>query len=387
MSIGHRKHGEGEPNLLTPDPKRLAMLHRLLTSGDAPQLMQRWQQNNFDNDIVYTCGYNTAGTTRFADRDFVRALNDPSFALQILGAYIDTGLSPTDTIHCVFEHEGVEKVIIDADNPIDFYDYHDEPEGWGAHEYATLAEHQMVRRKGGDPAKYEKGLAGIIKFCEHKQLVKVPKDYACAPLLDDPDENEKRGIKRLRELGVVDASKISKETVEYEVAHDPTRHCAICSMWQGPREQTLSPCSLVDGLVRNNRVCDKFEAIPPAHQDHHRDLQDAAKAVAAHQAEQEIGRAAENPPDSSPDKSGQKSAQSAPSPDVAALADSVAKMAAAVSELAKSKKKPKKRVITTHRDDQGNLTAAVEDQEDQPPSHDLDHNAHAKWRAARQRAV
>ena len=256
MSAGH-KHSS--PNLLVPSPRCLAMLHRLLTTGGAPKLMARWRQLDIDHDIPYLLGYNVQGTITYADRDYVNALHDPKYAQAIIGQAIDTGLPPDRTLDCTVRHEHVEKTLLDADNPIDLYDHHDEPGGWGAHEWATLAEHELVKHFGGDPARYEKGLAKIIKFCERKPLDRVPNDLSCAPYLDDPDKNEKRIIARFKELGVFDAAKISKENVEYHRPRAGAAHCSVCSMWQGARSLDLSPCSLVDGLVRRDRVCEKFE--------------------------------------------------------------------------------------------------------------------------------
>jgi hypothetical protein len=259
MSAGHKHAG---PNLLVPTPKAIATLHRLLTTGGATELMRRWQRLDIDHDIPYLLGYNVQGTVTYADRDYVNALYDDKYATQLLGEPIRTGLPPDRTLDCTVRHEHTEKIILDAENPIDLYDHHDEPGGWGAHEFATVAEHELVKHFGGDPAAYERGLKKIIDFCEHKHLQKVPRDYACAPLLDDPDENEKRIVKRLKELGVVDAFKVSKEDVDYHRVTEGD-HCLICSMWQGPETAELSPCSLIDGLVRNDRWCKKFEATEP----------------------------------------------------------------------------------------------------------------------------
>lgn len=270
MSVGHPHK---TPNLLVPSEQALAMLHRLLTTGGAPALMRRFQHVDLDHDIVYTAGYNVAGTIRYADRDFVGALHDPQYATKILGAPIDTGMSPEDTLDCVMHHEAVEKVILDADNPVDFYDHVDEPGGFGAHEYATAAEHQMVKAKGGTPVKYERGLAGIIKYCESKQLVHVPHDYACAPLLDDPDAREKKILKRLQQLGVTDAFKVSKEGVRY--SRSTGDRCSACGNWQGDRKAQLALCAVVDGLVRTDRWCTKFETMEGTHESEEDNAADA----------------------------------------------------------------------------------------------------------------
>jgi hypothetical protein len=257
MSVGHQHPA---PDLLAETPRIRKILHRLLTTGSGPALMKRFQHRNIDCDIAYLAGYNVEGTTRFADRDFVHALRDPGYAEHLIGAPIDTGLSPGDTLECVFRHEGVEKVILDdPSSPFDLYDHHDEPTGLGAHELATFAEHELVRQKNGDPKRYEAGLKPIIHFCARKHLTKITPDYACAPYLDDPDANAKRIVERYRELGVIDAGKVSKESVEYERSRGKDR-CSTCAHWQNPdRRAALSQCDGVDGLVAGDRWCKRFE--------------------------------------------------------------------------------------------------------------------------------
>jgi hypothetical protein len=243
MSAGHRHR---RPNLLSHTRE----LHKLLQLGGAPSLMKRWQAINVVADVPYACGYNVAGTTRFVDRDLAKALFDPAYAEQLLGAAIDTGLSPHDTLECLLTHEAIEKVLMDADNPIDEY--------IDAHEFATAGEHELVVRKGGNPHRYERGLERAIAYCLHKPLKHVDRDYACAPGLDDPDANDRRIIGDLRRLGVEDAFKTDKAAVDYGKSRSADQ-CAGCSMWLDPRGGALSKCSLVNGLVRNDRVCDQYE--------------------------------------------------------------------------------------------------------------------------------
>lgn len=255
MSVGHHHK---EPNLFAETPRIRATLHKLLTSGMAPQLMRRWRNVDFDSDVPYLAGYNVFGTTKLADRDFIHALYDSAYAEHLIGEPIDTGLSPEDTLECIFTHEETEKVILDdPSNPIDLYDHVDEPGGFGAHEYATFAEHEKVRAKGGTPHRYERGLDRIIKFCGHKQIHRIPKDYACAPYLDDTDSNTKRILRRLQELGVEDAFKASKERLEYAQSNGTDR-CAGCAHWQGA-PGPLSTCGIADGLVGADRWCKSFE--------------------------------------------------------------------------------------------------------------------------------
>jgi hypothetical protein len=251
MSAGH---GHKYSNIRGGSPQNCVKeLHKLLTSGGAPELMKRWRRLDVDHDITDLAGYNVSGTVRYLDRDFFRALTDPAYAVEILGASIDTGLTVDQTAQCVVEHEGEEKVILDSDNPIELY----EP----AHEFATCGEHLKVRGFGGTPIKYERGLAPAIKFCERKTPVKPPLDLACAPLLDEPDKNDLRVLRILRRLGVVDASKISKSDVAYAKADSTSGdQCRGCAHWQGDRSARLSLCKLVEGLVQADRWCAKFKA-------------------------------------------------------------------------------------------------------------------------------
>ena len=243
MSVGHDHR---LPNRLSHTRE----LKALLSSGGAPALMRRWNKLGIESDIPYLCGYNVAGTTRYADRDFVHALYDAAYGEHLLGTAIDTGLSPDQTLECCLLHEAIEKVLLDAANAINDYR--------SAHEFATAAEHARVRELGSTPLRYERGLEGIIKFCTAKDPKAVPTDLDCAPYLDDPDATDKRLLKRFKELGVRDASKTAKSAVNYGVGLG-AEHCSACKMWQGERNAALSLCSLVEGLVRDRFGCDKFQ--------------------------------------------------------------------------------------------------------------------------------
>jgi len=205
-------------------------LDKLLREGGAPELMRRWSRFDFDHDIVYLAGYNVFGTTRYADRDFVRALFDPAYAEHLLGAAIDTGLSPDHTLECVLWHESIEKVLIDADNPIN--DYAD------AHEFASAGEDRLVIAKGGNPLRYNRGLERIIRYCQAKPLKVVPADYDCAPVLDDQTPESRRILKELQWLGVADSFKLSKEAAAYRKS-TTVNHCAGCKHWQAARTVDL----------------------------------------------------------------------------------------------------------------------------------------------------
>lgn len=243
MSAGH---SHKRPNLRHPSE-----LKHLLAGGEAPELMKRWQSLDVDHDVTDLAGYNVAGTVRYLDKDFFRALLDPDYATEILGEPIETGLRPHDTVDCILRHEAVEKVILDGSNDVDSY--------LGAHELATTAEHDLVRSKGGKPIQYERGLKKAIAYCEAKTPKVVAQDFACAPLLDDPDKHDHRALRAMRKLGIADAFKAPKRKFKYGRSTGADR-CDGCEHWLGDLPPPLSRCSEIDGAVRADRWCSKFEA-------------------------------------------------------------------------------------------------------------------------------
>jgi hypothetical protein len=244
MSAGHGHKREHD--------KTPSQLRKLQQDPDYRQLWQRWQRVDTDHDMVDLAGYNLWGTVRYIDRDLFHALIDPNYARHLGIGPIDTGLSPEDTIACLLDHEGIERTLMDADNDIDTY--------LPAHEFATVGEHECARAKKTTPLKYERGLAKAIEWCEKKTPTKVPQDFSCAPLLDDPDHNDKRVLEILKKLGIPDASKISKETVDYSKSSGQDR-CDGCKHWLNPdRSSVHSLCDVVAGLVRDDRWCTKYDA-------------------------------------------------------------------------------------------------------------------------------
>lgn len=245
MSAGH---GHKRANMRHPGE-----LKQLLATGGAPELMKRWQALDVDHDVADLAGYNVAGTVRYLDKDFFRALLDPAYAEEIFGVPVDTGMSPEDAVDCLLEHEGVEKVILDSDNDVDTYQ--------AAHELATVAEHEKVRSKGGSPIKYERGLKRAVEWCARKALKSVDPDFSCAPLLDDPDKSDHRALRELRRLAIEDAFKGPKHRSKYSRSTGADR-CDGCTHWLASADTgpELSRCTEIDGLVRADRWCSKWEA-------------------------------------------------------------------------------------------------------------------------------
>ena len=350
MSAGtpHKRH-----NLKHP-----AELKKIMAEGDTSALAKRWQDIDADHDVPDLLGYNVGGTTVFIDRDFIKALLDPAYATHLGIGPIDTGMSPEDTLDCLLTHEHTEKQILDGDNAIDDY----EP----AHEFATCAEHEEVRKRGGSPLKYERALAPAIKFCEAKHPTQVAKDFDCTPMLDQPDADDLRVLEILRGLGVQDAFKEAKDTADYRKATDGN-HCIVCKGWELDRNLDLSTCRKIEGLVRDDRTCARFKLalgmqprpVAPAPEPE----QEAPEPEPQEQPQPEApAPEPEAPPE--PPPTPEPATPPSPSPDVQALADSVAKMAEAVNALA-AKPKRKKRTITTRRDEHGNMVADVSDADEE----------------------
>lgn len=234
MSAGHghrrlsRAHPE-ELKKLMAEPTAAAMLAK------PPRLITTFT-------ISDTGGYPVMGDWRYIDVDFVNAVK--------AGQVRVPGMTPAQILHAVFLHEWLERVLLDADNNIDSY--------LSAHEYSTLFEHSFVKSLGVGPKAYEDGIEKLIKFNENKNITHPPLDLDCAPMIDDPDANDKRVLKILQGLGVPDASKKSKETLQYGKSTGTDR-CNSCVNWQGTRSAALSPCKIVSGAVRLDRLCSAFQ--------------------------------------------------------------------------------------------------------------------------------
>lgn len=231
MSSGH---SHASANLRHP--------HELKAIFNNPSFQEMWARQfkvDTTNEIPDTAGYNVSGSIYYLDREFVRRAKAGDITVPHMTA--------NQIFEAMLRHERFEKCALDADNDINLYP--------AAHEYATLFEHEFVRSCGATPRDYEKALAGIIHFNQIKPITNPPLDLACAPLLDDPDRNDKRVLANLRRIGVPDASKVSKKSVGY--SHGKQDRCGLCASYQG---KDVGPCRIVDGLVRAEFWCREFEA-------------------------------------------------------------------------------------------------------------------------------
>lgn len=236
MSAGHLRGEERSP----------AELRKILAEGDTAKLLAQPVKVDCSHDIPDLGGISVDRRTVYLDRKFVEDLK--------AGKIHVPGMTWPQVMACIGRHEHVEKSIIDGDNPIETY--------LPAHELATVAEHEKVP----DPARYEAALKPAIKRAEHEDPKNPPRDLWCGPYLDDPDADDKRQLRIFRAKGVMDAFKVSKVSVSYRMARMATKPdvcCIKCSMWERDTVQdggALAQCEIVSGLVRKDRLCDRFEA-------------------------------------------------------------------------------------------------------------------------------
>jgi hypothetical protein len=237
MSAGHAHRRVNE--------KHPRELQKLLANPSMRAMMARPYRVVENCDIPDLGGYSVLGDVYYLDRSFAAALRAGEIPIP--------GMTGEQIRTAVLIHEHVEKCLLDADNNIDSY--------LDAHEFATCAEHEYVRSLKVTPLTYERGLRAIIELVQHKMVERPPRALACAPYLDHPDANDTRVLTAFRRLGVTDARKASKISVDYGRATGAER-CAACASWQGRRNAELASCAGVDGLVRRDRWCRRFAPVP-----------------------------------------------------------------------------------------------------------------------------
>jgi hypothetical protein len=225
MSTGHRRYEE----------KTTSQLYALL--GNTGVLKAQPVKLDCSHDVPDAGGISVDRKTVYIDRRFAAAIKS--------GAVRVRGMTPGQIIQAITEHEHTEKVVMDGDNPVDTYP--------PAHEYATAAEHDFVRKLGVDPARYEADILDALKSAERRDPENPPHDLWCGPYLDDPDANDKRVLAIFRRKGVGDAFKRSKKDVGYGVG---ANECRRCRHFEGNGD--LAPCEIVSGLVRRDRQCEEY---------------------------------------------------------------------------------------------------------------------------------
>jgi hypothetical protein len=237
VSAGHSHAKQNE--------KHPAELKRLMSEPSFQEMWNRPFQAVTTLQVPDSGGCSVKADEYYLDEELVKQVKSGKISVP--------GMTPAQILQALLLHERVEKCLMDADNEIDIY----EP----AHEFATLAEHQFVRTFA-PPYQYEHFLKPVIDLNETKRLTNVPPDLACSPYLDDPDKHDKAALAAMVALGVIDASKTSKEDVNYSRSTSKDR-CDGCSHWKPEPGFTpgLARCELISGAVRDSRWCSKFEGM------------------------------------------------------------------------------------------------------------------------------
>jgi hypothetical protein len=185
MSAGHPHR--------RPNARHAAELAALRRDPAVARRLAQYFRVDLAHDIADLAGYSTDGATIYIDRHLAAALHARQMALP------DRAPLPAGRIvlRALITHECVEKALIDAKN----FSYP------AAHEFATLAEHEIVRAAGIAPHAYEAALRPFIKRAAVEAIRHPPKNLDCTPYLDDPDHNDRRVLAILRRLGVRDAAR------------------------------------------------------------------------------------------------------------------------------------------------------------------------------------
>jgi hypothetical protein len=113
--------------------------------------------------------------------------------------------------------------------------------GWPykiAHAVATRWEHDLVKRKGFDPEKYEDVLAPYIKADQHERIVKVPTDLDRRPMLAPP----------------VDRKLI--DHVNATTNKEKRTHAAVIYVSKSDKPQTCAGCIHFVGLAYGGPACE-----------------------------------------------------------------------------------------------------------------------------------
>ncbi|MGA2127263.1 MAG: hypothetical protein ABSG76_14045 [Xanthobacteraceae bacterium] len=145
------------------------------------------------HDVADLAGYDTAGRTIYIDRHLAAALRAGRLALPGRG----NAQVGRIVMRALATHEHTEKALIDAKG----YSYP------AAHEFATLAEHQLLRSAGVAPHAYEAALKPWIRRISRGPIETPPKQLDCTPYRDDPDRADQRVLAIYRRLGVTDAAR------------------------------------------------------------------------------------------------------------------------------------------------------------------------------------
>jgi hypothetical protein len=238
MSTGHLRY----------EKKSDAELYKILGQGDTPQLYARKVKLDTSRSVPYGGGVSVDGKAVYIDELLYAEIMCKRWVPQDQWVLVK-GMSSDQIVQAVIEHEHTEWSVDSGDNPVDVY--------VAAHEFATAKEERFVKLLGVDPERYEAAMRPALERCAKREPKNPPKDLWCGPYLDDPTPRDKEILRIFRAKGVIDAFKVSKIDVHYGVG---ARECRDCKMF-GPESNEMRTCSLVCGLVRANRHCDRWEKI------------------------------------------------------------------------------------------------------------------------------
>lgn len=239
---GHRK----------PNEKHPAELHKLMDTADFQRCWKRPFTVIDTKQIPDSAGYSVKGDHFYRDVDLVKAIRAGFWVSPVSGRRYSLalqGASPEVILEALLVHERVEKCLLDADSPINLYA--------DAHEFASSGEDQFVSQFVA-PKLYNGILKPLIAYNQVKRLTDVPLDLSCAPLLDDPDAADQRILRQLRALGVVDAGKLSKKSVDYSLGKNSER-CSACANKIAMSAPWNAACKGVDGTILPEYWCKRFE--------------------------------------------------------------------------------------------------------------------------------
>jgi hypothetical protein len=242
MSAGHRADVR---------QKSEAELLEVLGQGDTPKLMAQSFAVDHAHDIAYAGGASIDRRTVYVDRTLYRDI--------MAGRVKARGLSPHQLIERIIDHEHTEKAVDDGNNPVDVY----EP----AHAYALRREHDGVEdiTGPGGTERYEKDLRPALAQCQTRFLqlgrrADPPKDLWCGPYIDHATAADRKILQIMRAKGVRDAHKVSKFEVHYGTGPEECRRCSMFGAGHPDNGAALRECSLVAGLVRDDRWCDQWKS-------------------------------------------------------------------------------------------------------------------------------
>lgn len=212
-----------------PSHRQIAELQRFWSDPQIIAWLSRPHEVISDFDVADLAGYSTDGSRLYVDRHLAKAAPKIDGKSYQIWLPILVGIDGRNK-HA--GHEPSEKAAIDM---------------WGysypaAHEdVANPNEHEFAKSLGIDWATENKQLAPWIKRTEVERIEKPPLDLDCRPYYEDPDANDLKVLKRLAELGVVDArhqgKKLSHATAKYGRGDPKGEHCGNCEHYFAPGNQ------------------------------------------------------------------------------------------------------------------------------------------------------